>query len=215
MVLQAVLYRLRQGSTWRSLSIFAPYTTIYTRWKQWCEAGVWEKILKKLIHKAAGKLWSIDSSCIKVHKHGFGAAGGIENQSIGKTKGGWNTKVHALTDIQGRPITIFLGAGNRHDILSAPDLIEGQSDRYILADKAYDSDSFRELLAERGLTACIPPKANRITPSSYHKGFYKKRHNVENFFQRIKEHRAVSTRYEKLDERFLALTTLASIKLWL
>ena len=215
MILRAVLYRLREGGSWRSLSIFAPYTTIYTRWKQWCEDGVWEKILKKLTHKAKGKLWSIDASCIKVHKHGFGAVGGTENQSIGKTKGGWNTKVHALTDNQGRPVSLLLGAGNRHDLMSAPDLVEGQTNCYILADKAYDSDSFRDLLGELGLTACIPPKANRKNPASYHKGYYKKRHHVENYFQRIKEHRAVSTRYEKLDERFLGLVTLASIKLWL
>ena len=99
--------------------------------------------------------------------------------------------------------------------MSAPDLVEGQTNCYILADKAYDSDSFRDLLGELGLTACIPPKANRKNPESYHKGYYKKRHHVENYFQRIKEHRAVSTRYEKLDERFLGLVTLASIKLWL
>ena len=210
-----MLYRLRQGSTWRALSIFAPHTTIYTRWKKWCETGVWEKILSTFAQAGKGKLWSIDGSCIKVHKHGFGGAKGTENQLIGKTKGGWNTKVHALVDINGMPIKIILGAGNRHDILSAPELVKGETGRHILADKAYDSDEFRRLLREQGLTDCIPPKANRKDPASYHKGHYRHRHNVENFFQRIKEYRAISSRFEKLAERFLNFVQLAAILTWL
>ena len=113
------------------------------------------------------------------------------------------------------PIKILLGVGNRHDILSAPELIEGQSGRHILADKAYDSDEFRKLLREQGLTDCIPPKANRKNPASFHKGHYRHRHNVENFFQRIKEYRAVSSRYEKLADRFLGFVNLAAILTWL
>jgi transposase len=62
------------------------------------------------------------------------------------------------------------------------------------------------LLEDLGLTACIPPKANRTDPATYHKGHYKRRHMVENFFQRIKE---------KLASRFLALVTLAAICDWL
>jgi len=61
------------------------------------------------------------------------------------------------------------------------------------------------------LKACIPPKSNRTAPEPYHKGYYKHRHRVENFFQRIKEKRAVATRYEKLATRFFDLVTLASI----
>ena len=63
-----------------------------------CENGIWAKVLSKLAQAKKGKLWSIDGSCIKVHKHGFGGAGGADSQLIGKTKGGWNTKVHALVD---------------------------------------------------------------------------------------------------------------------
>ena len=214
-MLHALLYRLRQGCSWRALCIFAPFTTIYTRWKQWCEAGVWAAILERLASKGTGRLWAIDSTCIKVHKHGTGGPGGPENQGIGDTRGGRNTKVHALVDGKARPVRLLLTAGHRHDLISAPDLVAGQSDRTILADKAYDSDGFRKLLDELGLRACIPPKGNRVDPPSYHSGYYRKRHTVENFFQRIKEFRAIATRYEKLAERFLNLTTLAAITVWL
>ena len=66
-----------------------------------------------------------------------------------------------------------------------------------------------------GLKSCIPPKANRNDPAAYHKGYYKHRHHVENFFGRIKEKRAIATRYEKLASRFMGFVSLASIYDWL
>lgn len=171
--------------------------------------------MEEVSQKAAGKLWAIDSTCVKVHKHGTGGVGGPEKQGIGDTRGGRNTKVHALVDNKARPVRLLLTPGNRHDIIGAPSLVAGQTDRTILADKAYDTDNFRLLLQELGLRACIPPRAGRTEPASYHSGFYRKRHTVENFFQRIKELRAIATRYEKLAERFLDLVTLAALTVWL
>lgn len=214
-ILLAVLYRLREGCCWRALSIFAPHTTIYTRWKAWCESGVWDRILEALANAALGKLWAIDSTCAKVHKHAFGGPQSVDVQCIGRSKGGANTKVHALVDARGRAVRLLLAAGNRHDSVAAPDLVAGLDSRTILGDKAYGSAAFRELLDSLGLRACIPPKANESNPASYHKGFYKKRHHVENFFQRIKESRAIATRFEKLASRFLALVKLAAICDWL
>lgn len=197
------------------MSIFAPHTTIYTRWKQWCQSGLWERLLQALATSAKGQLWSIDSTCVKVHKHARGGGGTPEKQAIGKSRGGANTKVHALVDTKGRALRLLLSAGHRHDILSAPDLVEGHSRRTILADKAYDCDEFRTLLEGCGLKACIPAKANRKKPARHHKGHYKRRHQVENFFQRIKEKRSIATRYEKLASRFQSLVTLAAICEWL
>jgi len=210
-----LLFRLREGCSWRALSIFAPHTTIYTRWKQWCQSGLRDRLLQALAASAKGQLWSIDSTCVKAHKQSHGGAGGPENQAIGKSRGGANTKVHALVDTRGRALRLLLGAGHRHDLLSAPDLVEGHSRRTILADKAYDSGEFRRFLEERGLKACIPPKANRKNPARHHKGHYRRRRQVENFFQRIKEKRAIATRYEKLAPRFQSPVTLAAICDWL
>lgn len=205
---------MREGCTWRALSIFAPHTTIYTRWKAWCESGVWDRVLDALADGVKGKLWSLDSSCAKVHKHAFGGAQGAGYQCIGKSKGGSNTKVHALVDARGRAVRILLGPGNRHDSITAPDLVEGQSSRTILADKAYGSAAFRDMLESLGLKACIPSKANERNPAKYNRRHYRKRHHVENFFQRLKESRAVATRFEKLASRFLCLVKLAAICDW-
>ncbi|MDF2377882.1 MAG: transposase, partial [Verrucomicrobiales bacterium] len=83
------------------------------------------------------------------------------------------------------------------------------------SDKAYGSAVFRALLESHGLKACIPPKANERNPPKYHQGHYRKRHHVENFFQRIKESRAIATRYEKPASRYLGLVKLAAIGDWL
>ena len=224
-VLLAVLYRLREGCSWRALRIFAPHTTIYSRWKQWCETGLWDVILGRLATGAHGRLWAVDSTSSKAHKHARGARRSAGCQCIGTSRGGPNTKIHALVDSRGRAVQLRLTPGNAHDLAAAPALIAGITDRTILADSrseaetgganAYDSDAFRELLASSGLRSCIPAKSNRLSPAAHHRGHYRHRHKVENFFQRLKERRAIATRYEKLASRFLALTTLAAICDWL
>ena len=150
-----------------------------------------------------------------MHKHARGGPGGPEKQEIGNSRGGANTKIHALVDGKGRALRLILTEGQRNDIVAAPDLVTGWTERRILADKAYDTDLFRELLEDLGLKSCIPPKANRNDPAAYHKGYYKHRHHVENFFGRIKEKRAIATRYEKLASRFMGFVSLASIYDWL
>ena len=180
--------------------------------------GIWNEIHAQIAtapNALTGKLWGIDSTSVKVHKHAFGGPGGADDQLIGKSRGGANTKIHALVDGNGRMLRLIGTSGNRHDLVGAFGLVDGFSDATILADKAYDSDEFREFLNECGLKACIPPKSNRTTQIRYHKGHYKHRHHVENFFQRIKEKRAIATRYEKLATRFFNLVTLASICDWL
>ena len=214
-ILHAILFRLREGCTWRALSIFAPYTTIYTRWRKWCTLGIWDEIHILLATRLKGKLWAIDSTSVKVHKHGFGGIQGAEHQDIGRSRGGANTKIHALVDGAGRMLRIIGTSGNRHDLIGAFDLVDGFSDRTILADKAYDSTEFREFLDDCGLKGCIPPKANRTDPAPFHRGHYKHRHHVENIFQRIKEKRAIATRYEKLTKQYFHLVTLASLCDWL
>ena len=214
-ILHALLYRLRQSCTWRALNMFAPFTTIYGRWKEWCESGVWDRILAHFAGDASGLLWAIDSSCAKVHKHAFGGTGGPEKQGIGQTRGGANSKIHALVDAKARPVRLLLSPGNRSDIIYAPDLVEDVYDRTILADKAYDSDEFRALLAAFGLGCCIPPKSNRVDPPPYNRIQYKKRHRVENCFQRLKEYRAIAMRLEKLGSRYMGFVTLVSILIWL
>ncbi len=86
----------------------------------------------------------------------------------------------------------------------------------IIADKDYDADKrVRAVLARSGKTAVIPPRRNRKNPATYDKELYKKRHHIENFFSRLKDFRAIATRYEKNACNFLAGVYLAAAIVWL
>ena len=86
----------------------------------------------------------------------------------------------------------------------------------VIGDKGYDADKrVRAVLAATGKTAVIPPRRNRKSPSSYDKELYKKRHLIENFFSRLKDFRAIATRYEKTARNFLAGVYLAAAIIWL
>jgi transposase len=178
--------------------------------------GLWEQILAEFFMRARGKLWGIDSTSCRVHKHAFVGVKGSDYQDIGTSRGGSNTKIHALCDANGRIIDIFLSPGHRHDSNYAELLCDHVPKGItILADKAYDSDRLIQALKERDVKFCIPSKTNPVSARKVNKGHYKKRHHIENAFQRLKEFRAISTRYEKHSENFLAITTLGAILAWI
>jgi len=158
-----------------------------------------------------GKTAYLDSSHIKVHRSGLNPIGGREAQAIGKSRGGWNTKLHALVDAAGTPTALSLSPGNEADVTHAPEMLEGMEPGKVVADKGYDSDPLRTWLAARGVAACIPPRSNRLRPITFSRISYRKRHLVENFFEKIKTFRRVATRYDKLAATYFGWVLLAVI----
>lgn len=73
----------------------------------------------------------------------------------------------------------------------------------LIADKGYDSDAFREALAGRGITPCIPPRAKRRLPATYCKTVYRQRHKVESMFAKLQDWRLISMRYDRCAHTFL------------
>jgi len=153
----------------------------------------------------------VDASHVKVHQCALNPAGGRETQAVGQTKGGWNSKVHAAVDTAGVPRVLLLSAGNEADVDYAEEVLEGVETKIAVLEKGYDSDALRIWLFERGVTPCIPAKSNRIDPLPYRKATYRKRHLVENFFQKMKTFRRVATRYDKLAETYFGWVLLAAI----
>ena len=106
--------------------------------------------------------------------------------------------------------------GQRHDTLGVPPLIDGIAFGALLGDKAFDVDWLRTDLDARGAVAVIPPKANRKATIAYDRATYRWRHLIENFFAKLKEFRAVATRYDKLAANFLSGVALATaLAFWL
>lgn len=135
---------------------------------------------------------------------------------MGRSRGGLTTKIHALVDANGLPITLKLTEGQAHDGRSAVDMLDQiGEDQILLADRAYDSDALRKSLAERGAWANIKPLANRKNIPAFSAFLYRYRNLVERFFNKLKHFRAVATRYEKTDANYLALVKLAATKIWM
>lgn len=212
----AIFYVLRTGIPWRDLpDRFGPWSSVYTRFRRWCAAGVFARMLALVSASAEGELRHLDCSHIKLHQDGTNPVGGQTAQAIGRTKGGINTKLAAIVDSAGRAIALGLAAGQRHDLQAVEPLLPCLRRHRAVADKGFDADSFRAQLCRQQTRTCIPPKRNRQRPAAFHRGYYRRRHRVENFFCRIKRHRRISTRYEKLAATFLGFVQLAAVRDWL
>ena len=138
------------------------------------------------------------------------------DQAIGRSKGGLSTKIHAVVDALGNPTAFVLTPGQACDLDGADQLLPNIEADAILADKAYDAeDRVIDLLRTAGKEIVIPPKRNRKEQRSYDKELYKARHLIENFFCKLKQFRAIATRYDKTARNFLAAIYLAATTIWL
>lgn len=116
----------------------------------------------------------------------------------------------------GNPTGFHLTEGQAHDLEGTDVFLENFEAGALLADKAFDADErVLEKLAKKGVEAVIPPKSNRKEPRHYDQELYKARHLIENFFARLKQYRAIATRYDKLANSFLGGIYLAAIVTWL
>jgi len=156
----------------------------------------------------------IDGTIIRAHRHAAGARGGQENQALGRSCGGFSSKIHGKVDALGMPLGFIITAGQQSDIGQAEALVENDSCDFLLADRGYDSDHFRKMLAQRGITPVIPGRKSRKVPIQYDKHTYKERNAVERFFGRIKEFRRIATRYDKTVCMFKGALLFASIIMW-
>jgi transposase len=119
-------------------------------------------------------------------------------------------------DALGNPTSFMLTPGQAHDLNGADGLLPALEADALLADKAYDADDrVLGFLQKTGKTAVIPPKRNRKAQRDYDKDLYGARHLIENFFCKLKQYRAIATRYDKTACNFLAAVYLASAIVWL
>jgi transposase len=138
-----------------------------------------------------------------------------EEQALGRSRGGFSTKIHLLAEGLGNLLQFTLTGGQRHDITQAEALLESHEFEHVIADTAYDADWLLDLIAAMSAIAVIPPRSNRTEPRDYDKHLYKERHLVECFINKLKWYRRVFTRYEKLAQRYAAFVHFAAALIWL
>ncbi len=113
-------------------------------------------------------------------------------------------------DALGNLVRFVLLPGQRHDTVGVPPLIEGVTFGALLGDRAFDTDWLRADLDARGAVAVIPPKASRKPLIHCDRAMCRWRHLIENHFAKLKEFRAIATRYDKTDGSFRATINLAA-----
>lgn len=119
-------------------------------------------------------------------------------------------------DALGNPTSFALTPGQAHDLDGADLLLADIQADTVIADKAYDADErVIRPLQQAGKAFVIPPRSNRQNPRAYDRELYKARHLIENFFARLKQFRAIATRYDKTARNFLAAIYLAASIIWL
>src|SRR5262247_745530 len=143
-VLNGIFWVLRSGAPWRDLPKgFGPYTTCYNRFVRWRRAGVWSRIMDAMASAHDMAVQMIDTSIVRVHQHAASIARN-KKQSMGRSRGGLSSKIHAVVDKNGLPVRLALTAGEAHDNRLVTKLLSRlKSGAMLLADRGYDADWIR------------------------------------------------------------------------
>jgi transposase len=234
-IINGILWVLRTGAPWRDLpERYGPWSTVYSRFYRWQKAGIWERIFTHLQAEAdaANTLdWAIhdaDSSVVRAHQHAAGAHHSTPAaEALGRSQGGFSTKVHVRIEGQGRRMTLVLTPGQAHEAPILPKLMaQGivkrcgrgrpqRCPRRLVADKADDSQTIRRDLRRQGIRYTIPHRAQQRRRGSFDQTLYRLRNLVERFINRVKQFRRIATRYEKRAEQYRAFWLIAASLLWL
>src|SRR5574340_605671 len=116
-------------------------------------------------------------------------SGGQVEQALGRSRGGFSTKIHTKVDGLGNPLQFILTGGERHESTQGEALLSKQVGDYVLGDRAFDDDDFIAFIIRQGATPVIPPRKNRKEPREYDTWRYRERALIECFFsKRSEEH---------------------------
>jgi transposase len=153
---------------------------------------------------------------------------------LGRSRGGFSSKIHLVCDGKGNPLGAVISAGQRNDSVYFQKALESASipqkrgrprtkPKAVIADKGYDFRTVRTYLRKRNIEAVIPLKKMPQQWKSHKTGpkpnadmkKYKERNVIERFIGKLKYCRRIATRFEKYATSFLAMVNLAFIKFYL
>jgi transposase len=167
--IEAIWYMARSGCQWRLLpNIYGSWRAVHMRFKSWSNKGIWADLFEQVKVNPDMEANMIDATIVRAHACSAGYKKDSQDQeALGRSKGGFTTKVHALVDALGNPLKFILTPGQRHDITQADSLVQGLENTMLLADKGYDSNALVQRLEGQKCIAVIPPKKNRKHKREY------------------------------------------------
>lgn len=181
---EAIWYMANSEVRWRLLpKMYGHFRSVHKRFMEWSQKNIWTQLMKAVQDLPDLEGIMIDSTIIRAHVSAAGyQKNSAEMQALGRSRGGFTTKVHTKTDALGNPLSFILTPGQRNDITQAKLLLGDTTHAIVIADKGYDSDAFVQLIKQRDCTPVIPSRKRRIHPRDYDIHLYKERHLIECFF---------------------------------
>ncbi|MER2250015.1 IS5 family transposase [Methylorubrum podarium] len=243
-VLNGMLWILRTGAPWEDLPArYGAVGTVSSRFYRWRKAGVFDRVLQRLQAQADARgdldwdLHFVDATVVRAHQHAAGArrSGAIGGEAtvegmgeaLGRSQGGFSTKLHLRAEGGGKPITAVLTAGERHEQFALEALMDKGAvprqgrgrprlrPRRTAGDRGYSSPPARRRLRQRRIEPVIPTRKDQLRQFDFDKAAYRERNKVERLIGRLKQYRRIATRYEKRAANYLAMVTLGMTMLWL
>jgi transposase len=213
--MEAIYWMVRTGAQWRELpEYYGQWNSVFKRFNEWAKKEIWEKFLEFCVEDPDLESVILDATIVRAHA--CAAGHGDQNaEGLGRSKGGFTSKIHVKVDALGNPLKIIITPGQRNDVTQAKALLEGTTDANVLGDKAYDADEVLTDIEAKNCTAVIPPKSNRKEQREYDKHVYKERHLIECFFSKIKQFRRVFSRFDKTARNFASFVAFVGALIWL
>jgi transposase len=252
--INGILWKVRTGAPWRDLpACHGPWQTCYGRFVRWRCDGTWDRLLAHVQTQsdAVGEVdWEVcvDSSSVRAHQHAAGARHQLsradrqtatahpQDEALGRSRGGFTTKLHLACDGKGRPLSVVVTPGQRHDSTQLGAVLDairvprlGRRGRprrrptRVIADKGYSYPTCRRLLRRRGIKQTIPERRDQRRrrrqrpgrPLGFDATVYRGRNVAERCINKLKQWRSVATRYEKRALNYRALVVIAALMVWL
>lgn len=233
-IISGILWILATGAAWRDVpEEFGKWGTVYGRFRRWKNEGLWDRIHRRLLGRFdhRGKidrmLWCVDGSVVRAHRVAAGAlhrSGGSEIQALGRSRGGFSTKIHIVTDGKGHVLSVRATPGQSGEAPQFPHVMrdvvicsanQARRPRAVAADKGYSSKAIREWLQKRSIKAVIPKRSNEHREGRFAATLYRRRNIVERTIGQLKEFRRIATRFDKHASSYIAFIKLAATRIML
>lgn len=235
-VINGILFVLSTGVGWSDLPTeFGKPKTVANRFRRWVREGLWLRIVSELIDRLVAQgeidfdLWCVDGTVIRAHRsaagalrEGLSAEESAEKQGLGRSRGGYSSKIHLLTDGQGMPLGVTVTAGQRNEGPEFENLFsscfintfrKAKRPTALAADKGYSSKKIRAFIRKKRILPVIPTPSNQNPDPNFKPEIYRQRNVIERAVGWIKEFRRVATRYEKKIENYIAMIHIACFRL--
>lgn len=216
--LDSIFWIARTGAQWRELpeecQKHGKWNSVFSRFNAWAKKKIWEKLLEFCGKDPDLEYIVIDATIVRAHACAAGY-GKQEPEGLGRSKGGFTSKIHAKVDALGNLLQVVVTPGQCHETTQAKTLLADVADAHVIADKAYNSYEIRSMLNEQNCQSVIPPRENSVDPWLYDKYIYRERHVIECFFSKLKYFRRIFSRFDKSLRNYTSFIAFVGTCLWL